>query len=80
MPVDAETMHRALVQSFENNELTEKMRRFLAILCNNDDYLTDSDYGYKANLHSNQIRSLRSWLTRYLRGISGRPLYMEKLY
>lgn len=79
MPVDAETMHRALVQSFENNDLTEKMRRFLAILCKNDDYLTDSDYGYKTNLHSNQIRSLRSWLTRYLKGISGRP-YTWKNY
>ena len=65
--VNAEIMYVALTQS---KRLTERMRKFLTVLCENDDYLTNSAYGKATGLHSHQIRYLLAWLTRYLKRVS----------
>ena len=63
--VSADVMYMALTRI---GKLTENMRNFLTVLCENEDYLTNSAYGKATGLHSRQISHLLAWLTRYLKG------------
>lgn len=75
---NAEIMYVALTR---RKILTERMRKFLTVLSENDDYLTNSAYGRATGLQANQISSLLAWLTRYLKRVSDQPYtwkdYME---
>ena len=75
---NAEIMYVALTRS---KRLTERMRKFLTVLSENDDYLTNSAYARATGLQAPQISYLLAWLTRYLKRVSNQPYtwkdYME---